>query len=113
MAKVRKKDGSVRVCGTFSAANEALIPEKDPCRLMDERTEKVAGFVVFSKIALLRGYLQLRLTLEVRYLTASVSLIAVFQNTSFLFGLVTGPSSFHRVIRKILKSTGGLCWLTG
>ena len=103
----RKKDGGVRLCVNLTAVNKALIPERYPLPTMEELTEKIAGCTVFSKVDLLWGYLQLRLAPEVRYLTAFVSHIGCFQYTSLPFGLATGPSAFHQVIRKILDGLPG------
>jgi hypothetical protein len=103
----RKKDNSVRICVNLTNANETLIPERYPLPTLDELTEKVAGCTVFSKIDLLWGYLQLKLAPEVRYLTAFVSHLGVFQYTSLPFGISTGPSAFHHVIRQILSDLPG------
>jgi hypothetical protein len=103
----RKKDGIVRLCVNLTAANRALIPERYPLPTMDELTEKLAGNSVFSKIDLLWGYLQLPLAPESRYLTAFVSHVGVFQYKSLPFGLASGPSAFHQVIRKILEGLPG------
>jgi hypothetical protein len=51
--------------------------------------------------------LQLKLALDVRYLTAFVSHLGVFQYTSLPFGISTGPSASHHVIRQILFDLPG------
>lgn len=103
----RKKDGTVRVCANLTAVNKALIPERFPLPTMDELTARLAGSTVFSKIDLLWGYLQLPLASELRYLTAVVTHIGVFQWTSVPFGISTGPSAFQTVIHTIIEGIEG------
>ena len=74
---------------------------------MEELTEKVAGCTVFSKIDLAWGYMQLELAESCRYLTAFVTHDGVYQWRSLPFGLVSGPSAFHQVIRLILENLEG------
>lgn len=104
---VPKKDGSLRLCVNLTDVNRAIIPERYPLPTMDELTETIAGSVVFSKIDLLWGYLQLELAEESRYLTAFVTHIGVFRFRSLPFGLASGPSAFHQVIQKIIEGLDG------
>jgi len=69
---------------------------------MDELTERIARSTVFSKVDLLWGYLQLALAEVRRYLTSFVTHEGVYRFRSLPFGLVSGPSTFHQVVRKIL-----------
>ena len=103
----RKKCGGVRLCVNLSAVNKALIPERYPLPTMEELTEKVAGCTVFSKIDLAWGYMQLELAESCRYLTAFVTHDGVYQWRSLPFGLASGPSAFHQVIRLILENLEG------
>ena len=102
-----KKDGGLRLCVNLSDVNRAIIPERYPLLTMDELTEKLAGSTVFSKIDLLWGYLQLELAEDKRYLTSFVTHIGVFRFKRLPFGLASGPSAFHQVIRTILKGLDG------
>jgi hypothetical protein len=103
----RKKDNSVRLCVNLSKANQALIPERYPLPTMEEITERVAGSTVFSKIDLSWGYLQLELAEECRYLTAFITHDGVFQWRSLPFGLASGPSAFHQVVRRMVAHIDG------
>jgi hypothetical protein len=103
----KKKDGSLRLCVNLTAVNKALVIDRYPLPTMDELTAKLIGSTVFSKIDLLWGYLQLPLASDCRYLTAFVTHEGVFQFKSLPFGLATGPSAFHKVIRKIFEGLEG------
>jgi len=96
-----------RLCVNLTAVNKALILDLYPLPTMDELTAKFTGSTVFSKIDLLWGYLQLPLSSDSRYLTAFVTQEGVRQFKSLPFGLATGPSAFHKVIRKILEGLDG------
>jgi hypothetical protein len=103
----KKKDGSLRLCVNLTAVNKALILDRYPLPTMDELTAKLTGSTVFSKVDLLWGYLQLPLAKESRYLTAFLTHEGVWQFKSLPFGLATGPSAFHKVIRKVLEGLDG------
>ncbi len=102
-----KKDGGLRLCVNLSDVNRAIIPDRYPLPTMDELTEKLAGSTVFTKIDLLWGYLQLELAEDKRYLTSFVTHVGVFRFKRLPFGLASGPSAFHQVIRTILKGLDG------
>ena len=102
-----KKDGGLRLCLNLSDVNRAIIPDRYPLPTMDELTAKLAGSTVFSKIDLLWGYLQLELAEDKRYLTSFVTHVGVFRFKRLPFGLASGPSAFHQVIRTILEGLDG------
>ena len=104
---VPKRDGGLRLCVNLTDANKCIIPERYPLPTMEELTEKLAGSTIFSKIDLLWGYLQLELSEDRRNLTAFVSHVGVFRYRSTPFGIASGPSAFHQVIRTILKDLDG------
>ena len=103
----KKRDGSLRLCVNLSDVNKAIIPDTYPLPTMDELTERIAGSTVFSKVDLLWGYLQLELAEDRRYLTSFVTHEGVYRFRSLPFGLASGPSAFHQVIRKILDGLDG------
>lgn len=107
LVPARKKDGSVRVCINLSAANKALIIDKYPLPTMEEMTSQLAGNMVFTKIDLLWGYTQLELCPSARYLTAFVCHLGVYQWCRLPFGMASGPSAYHKVIREILEGLPG------
>jgi len=99
--------GGMRICVNQSDVNKALMPQQYPLPTMEELTEQIAGSMVFSKLDLVWGYLQLELVEECRYLTAFVTHDGVFQFQSLPFGVVTGPSAFQQVMRPILDGLPG------
>jgi len=62
---------------------------------------------MFSKVDLLWGYLRLELAEDWRYLTSFVTHEGVYRFCSLFFGLASGPSAFHQVVRKILDGLEG------
>jgi len=103
----KKRDGSLCLCVNLSDVNKAIIPNTYPLPTMDELTEQIAGSTVFLKVDLLRGYLQLELAEDWRYLTTFVTHEGVYRSRSLPFGLASGPSAFHQVVRKILDGLEG------
>ena len=103
----KKRDGSLRLCVNLSDVNKAIISDTYPLPAIDELTERIAGSTVFSKVDLLWGYLQLELAEDRRYLTSFVTHEVVYRFRLLPFGLASGPSAFHQVIRKILDGLDG------
>jgi hypothetical protein len=103
----KKRDGSLRLCVNLTEVNKALIPERYPLPTMAELTEHLSGSMMYSKIDLLWGYLQLPLAEDRRYLTGFVTHEGVWQFRSLPFGLASGPSAFQQVIKKILHGLEG------
>jgi len=102
----KNRDGSLRLCVNLSDVNKAIIPDTYPLPTTDELTERIAGSTVFLKIDLLWVYLQLELAEDWRHLTTFVTHEGVYRFRSLPFGLASGPSAFHQVVRKILTASG-------
>ena len=103
----KKRDGGLRLRVNLSDVHKAVIPDTYPLPTMDELTERIAGSTVFSKVDLLWGYLQLELAEDRRYFTSFVTHEGVYRFRTLPFGLASGSSAFHQVIRKILDGLEG------
>lgn len=97
-----KKCGGVRICTNLSDVSKAEEPQRYPLPTMEELTEKTSGCTVFSKMDLAWGYMQLEFVEDSRYVTYFVTHDGVFQSRSLPFGMGSGLSAFHQVIRCML-----------
>ena len=56
---VKKPDGSWRPCGDYRALNAVTIPDRYPIPNIQMITQKLSGSTIFSKIHLVKAYLQI------------------------------------------------------
>jgi hypothetical protein len=56
---VRKPDGAWRPCSNFRLLNLDTIPDTCPLLNMLDSTERLAGYMIFSKVDLQKGYHQI------------------------------------------------------
>ena len=102
-----KKSGGLRICVDLRRVNDAVIPDKYPLPTAEELTTLFHGSVVFSKLDLRQGYLQVPLHPASRDLTAFVTHAGVFRYTRMPFGLNSAPSCFQKVMSTILAGVPG------
>ena len=103
MVFVRKPTGKLRICCDLSDVNKAIIPDKYPLPTIEELSESFAGASLISKIDLKGAYLQVDLDPEIRYITAMITPIGLFQWKRLPFGLSSAPSCFQSIINRILR----------
>ncbi len=99
---VKKKSGWLRVCVDLRAVNKVVIPDRYPLPPIEELTKHFHGSIIFSKLDLRQGYLQVPLHPDSRNLTAFVTHIGVFRCTRMPFGLSSAPSCFQKIMYTIL-----------
>ena len=107
MVVVSKADGAVRICCDLSDVNKAIIPDKFPLPTNEELSEFFSGAKFFSKLDLKWGYLQMELDESIRYITAMITPIGLFQWKRLPFGLCSAPSCFQKTISMILENCPG------
>ena len=104
---VRKKDGSIRFCIDYRRLND--ITEKDayPLPRVDDNLDALAGAKLFSTLDLASGYWQVGLDPEDSEKTAFCTKYGLYQWRVMPFGLCNAPSTFERLMEKVLA---GLQW---
>jgi hypothetical protein len=107
MVVVPKPDGAVRICCDLSDVNKAVIPDKYPLPTNEELSQFFSGAKYFSKLDLKWGYLQMELQPEIRYITAMITPIGLYQWKRLPFGLSSAPSCFQKTISMILEGCEG------
>ncbi|KAL8565429.1 hypothetical protein ACOMHN_049406 [Nucella lapillus] len=98
---VSKKDGSARFCIDFRQLNKITVLDAEPIPDIEEIFTKLDGFNYFTKIDLAKGYWQVPVMPSDRPKTAFRTYKGLFQFTRMPFGLVTAPSTFARLMRKL------------
>ncbi|XP_042865110.1 uncharacterized protein LOC122248852 [Penaeus japonicus] len=105
---VRKKDGSVRICGDYRKINTITKVDAEP--MCDQRAifSRLTESKFFSKLDLAKGFFQIPLHPGSRELTAFASPAGLYQFRVLPFGLTNSPAVFNRVMREVLQGVRGV-----
>ena len=100
---IRKKDGSIRFCIDFRQVNKATVFDAEPMPNIEQIFSKLSKAKYFSKIDLSKGYWQVPLTEQAKDMTSFETSTGLWRFNKMPFGLVCAPSTFCRLMRKVLK----------
>ena len=99
---VPKKDGSKRLCVDFRKLNSKTKPDPYPMPRIDEMIDRLGKAKYISALDLTKGYWQVPVAPDHRHKTAFVLPFGKFEFTTMPFGLMGAPSTFQRLMDRIL-----------
>ena len=109
---VPKEDGSLRFCTDYRKINNITIKDSYPLPLIDDLIDFVGQAKFVTKIDLLKGYYQVRLTERTKLISAFTTPFGLFQYEVMPFGLTNAPSTFQCLVNFIIQDLQGVyCYL--
>ena len=102
---VPKKSGDIRLCIDYRELNKKTTKDAYPLPLPDEVQDRLSGSKIFSTLDLQSGYWQLPVNPEDQAKTAFCPGpgMGLFQFKRMPFGLTGAPSSFQRLMDRVLR----------
>jgi hypothetical protein len=97
----RKKDGGWRRCGDYRRLNLVAREDKYPLPNMADLSGRLDGCVIFSKLDLRKGYLQVPVAAADIPKTAITTPFGLFEFTRMPFGLRNAGMTFQRLMDNI------------
>ena len=104
---VRKKDGSLRCCVSYQKLNDVTRKDAYPIPRIDDTLDMLSGSLYFSTLDLASGYYQVKMDPKDKEKTAVATHIGLFNFLRMPFGLCNAPSTFERLMERVLR---GLQW---
>ncbi|KAL0462743.1 UNVERIFIED_CONTAM: Transposon Ty3-I Gag-Pol polyprotein [Sesamum latifolium] len=97
-SKVRKQDGSIRMCVDYRALNKVTIKNKYPIPNAMDLFDKLTKARYYTKIDLRSGYWQVRVARGDEPKSTCVMRYGSFEFLVMLFGLTNAPATLYRFL---------------
>ncbi|XP_042215540.1 uncharacterized protein K02A2.6-like [Homarus americanus] len=95
---VPKPDGSVRMCTDYKKVNLVTRTDAYPLSRIDDIIDSVGQASFVTKLDLLKGYYQIKLSEEAKQISAFVTAEGLWQYKVMPFGLKGAPATFQRAM---------------
>ena len=105
---VHKANGQIRVCLDSRAINTAIERERYPMNTVEDLIVDLNGAKYFSKIDLNKGYHQLELAEESRFMTTLATHNGLFRYKRLCFGINSAAEIFQKSIADMLSGIKGV-----
>ena len=107
LVPVMKPDGSIRVCMDYRKLNAVTVPDPYCMPLIEDIINRVGAAVFLTQMDLSKGFYQVRIHPADQPKTAIVTPIGKFQFVKMPFGLRNAPTTFQRLMNRVLDGMEG------
>lgn len=94
---VPKPDGTHRMCTDYRQVNKLTLRDCYSLPRIDDISDQLGEATFVTKLYLLSGYYQVKLSERVKYISAFVTPDGLFQYTVLPFGMINAPATFQRL----------------
>ena len=105
---IHKDDGTLRITVDSRCINTAIDRENHPMPTLDDLIYWMNGSTIFSKIDLNKGYHQLELDEESRYITTFTTHVGLFRYKRLSFGINSAAEIFQKAVYDMVKDIKGV-----
>ena len=106
---IRKKDGSIRLCGDYKVpVNRETITKTYPLPRVEDLLASLAGGTSFSKLDLTQAYQQVVLNDESKEMVTINTHRGLYRVNRLPFGVASAPSLFQRIMENLLQGIPGV-----
>ncbi|KAJ2949987.1 hypothetical protein O0L34_g11320 [Tuta absoluta] len=103
---VKKKDGTLRVCGDYRRLNAVTLPDRYPIPRIQDFTYKLNGMKWFTKLDLKSAYYWIPMADAEK--TAIITPFGLFEFRCMPFGLRNASQTFQRFMHEVLRGLEGV-----
>ena len=100
---VPKGDGTFRMCTDFRKVNQLTISDSYPLPRIDDIIDEIGNATFVTKLDLLRGYYQVRLSPRAQKISAFITPNGLFEYTVMPFGMKNSASTFQRLMNSVIS----------
>ena len=101
---VKKPNGEWRPCGDYRRVNTITTPDRYPIPNIQDFAQNLNDCKIFSKVDLIRGYLQVPVIEDDIAKTAVTTPFGLFEFTRMPFGLRNAAQTFQRLMDEIFNN---------
>ena len=108
LVMVHKPNGEIRICIDSRAINTAIERERYPMNTIEDLIVDLNGAQYFSKIDLNKGYHQMLLSNDSRYITTFATHNGLYRYKRLCFGINSAAEIFQKAIAEMLHDIRGV-----
>lgn len=105
---VPKEGGQLRLCTGYRRVIAVTVPDSYPQLRIDDIKDSVGQSKLISKIGLLKGYYQVRLTERAQVMLLFIAPFGLYQYVVMPFGMRNSPVTFQRIMNYVFHDLEGV-----